>query len=358
LQGSAGRFVPSGHIVFERAGSLWAVAFDTTRLEMLGSPVPVVQTVSGGSSRFAVTDTGSLAYVPGASATRTLVWVDRAGREETIAAPPRGYTYPRVSPDGTRVAIDVRDESIDIWVWAFDGDTLTRLTFDPAQDEYPVWTHDGQRILFASFRDKSWGVFSQAADGSGTAERVGTGPAEIDPLSLSPDGRTLVGRAEGDLVAVPLSESADVSALMQTRFAELNADISPDGRWIAYQSDESGRSEVYVRPYPAMTSGLWQVSTSGGTHPVWAKNGRELFYLASPGLMSMPIQPGASFAFGNPRVVVKNAADTYWLSSVGRSYDVAPSGDRFLMLKEESQTTSIHVVQNWQTELRRLLPTR
>ena len=360
LQGSAGRFLPTGHIVFERAGSLWAVAFDSTRLEVVGSPVLVEQAVASGVARFAVTDSGSLAYVPsGATAPRKMVWIDRAGREETVAAPPRGYTYPRVSPDGTRAAIDVRDEGIDIWVWAFDRETLTRLTFDPAQDEYPVWTHDGARILFASFRDQSWGVFSQAADGSGVAQRVGTGPDEIDPLTLSPDSQRLVGRMQGDLVALTMNGSAEPAALMQTRFAEPNADISPDGRWIAYQSDESGRSEIYVRPFPAVDSGLWQLSTTGGTHPLWAKSGRELFYLASPGLMSIPIQSGANFASGNARVIVKNAADTYWVSSVGRSYDVAPDGERFLMLKEERQNSgAIHVVKNWHTQLDRLLQAR
>jgi serine/threonine-protein kinase len=360
LQGSAGRFLPTGHIVFERAGSLWAVAFDSTRLEVVGSPVLVEQAVASGVARFAVTDAGSLAYVPsGATAPRRMVWIDRAGREEIVAAPPRGYTYPRVSPDGTRAAIDVRDEGIDIWVWAFDRETLTRLTFDPAQDEYPVWTHDGARILFASFRDKSWGVFSQAADGSGAPQRVGTGPDEIDPLTLSPDSQRLVGRMQGDLVALPMNGSAGPAALMQTRFAEPNADISPDGRWIAYQSDESGRSEIYVRPFPAVDSGLWQLSTVGGTHPVWAKSGRELFYLAPTGLMSIQIQSGASFASGNARVIVKNAADTYWVSSVGRSYDVAPDGERFLMLKEESQNTAaIQVVKNWHTQLGRLLQAR
>ena len=360
LQGAAGRFLPTGHIVFERAGSLWAVAFDSARLEVVGSPVLVEQAVASGVARFAVAASGSLAYVPsGATAPRKMVWIDRAGREETVAAPPRGYTYPRVSPDGTRAAIDVRDEGIDIWVWAFDRETLTRLTFDPAQDEYPVWTHDGARILFASFRDKSWGVFSQAADGSGVAQRVGTGADEIDPLTLSPDSQRLVGRMQGDLVALTMNGSAEPAALMQTRFAEPNADISPDGRWIAYQSDESGRSEIYVRPFPAVDSGLWQLSTTGGTHPLWAKNGRELFYLASAGLMSIPIQSAASFAFGNAQVIVKNATHTYWVSSVGRSYDVAPNGERFLMLKEESQAAAaIHVVKNWHTEVGRLLQAR
>jgi serine/threonine-protein kinase len=359
LQGSGGRFIPPGHVIFERAGSLWAVAFDTDRLELRGAPVLVVQGVSRGVGRFAVTDAGTLAYVPDAATPpRKLVWIDRMGREETVAAPLRGYTYPRISPDGNRVAIDVRDEDIDIWVWAFDRETLTRLTFDPAQDEYPVWTHDGTRILFASFRDKSWGVFSQPADGSGAAQRVGTGPDEIDPLTLSPDSQTLIGRLEGDLVALPVTRSGEVTALMQTRFAEPNADISPDGRWIAYESDESGRNEIYVRPFPSVEGGLWQLSTSGGTHPVWAKNGRELFYLTASGLVSIPIQPGASFGFGNPRVVVKDAADIYWTSSVGRSYDVAPNGERFLMLKEESQAAAIHVVTNWHTELGRLLQAR
>jgi serine/threonine-protein kinase len=156
-----------------------------------------------------------------------------------------------------------------------------------------------------------------------------------------------------------MNGSAEPAALMQTRFAEPNADISPDGRWIAYQSDESGRSEIYVRPFPAVDSGLWQLSTTGGTHPLWAKNGRELFYLTSAGLMSIPIQSAASFAFGNARVIVKNATDTYWVSSVGRSYDVAPNGERFLMLREESQTAAaIHVVKNWHTELGRLLQAR
>jgi serine/threonine-protein kinase len=360
LQGSSGRLVPSGHILFERAGSLWIVAFDSTRLAIVGSPAPVVQAVRQGPSRFAVTEGGALAYIPSTStATRRLVWVDRAGREEPIAAPARGYTYPRLSPDGTRLAIDVRDEGIDIWVWAFDRETLTRLTFDPAQDEYPVWTHDSGRILFASFRDKSWGVFSQAADGSGTALRHGTASLEIDPLTISPGSQTLVGRMDGDLVRLPLSGSGEATPLMRTRFAEPNADISPDGRWIAYQSDESGRDEIYVRPFPAVESGLWQISTAGGTHPVWGRGGRELFYLASAGLMSMPVQSGASFEFGNPRVVVKNAADTYWVSSVGRSYDVSPRGERFLMLKDEGEAgATIHVVENWQMEVNRPAPTR
>jgi serine/threonine-protein kinase len=244
-------------------------------------------------------------------------------------------------------------------VWDFTGETLTRLTFDPAQDEYPVWTRDGRQILFASFRDKSWGVFAQFADGTGVAERVGSGSEEIDPLVLSPDGRTLVARAGGDLVALRLGQSENVVPLMATRFQEPNADVSADGRWVAYQSNESGRDEIYVRPFPAVASGLWQVSHGGGSHPVWARNGRELFYLAPSGLMSVPVQTSSSLAFGNPRVVLEDAANTYWLSTVGRSYDVSPDGERFLMLKQETQAAAtIQVVRNWRAELNQLVPTR
>ena len=177
LSGFAGRFVPTGHIVFVREGALWAVPFDLKRLELRGTAVPVVEERGEAITQFAVADTGSLVYVPGGgpAARRRLVWVDRAGREEAIDAPPRGYTYPRLSPDGTRVAIDVRDQEIDIWIWDLVRETLTRLTFDPAQDEYPVWTHDGRQVFFASFRENAWGSsYKLQMD---VALRSGSGPA-------------------------------------------------------------------------------------------------------------------------------------------------------------------------------------
>jgi serine/threonine-protein kinase len=257
-EGSAGRVITSGQLIFLRDGAVWAAAFDSNRLAVRGSAVPVTtqQDIGG----FAVSDDGSLAYaLSNFAVPRRMVWVSRTGREETIAAPPRGYTYPRLSPDGKRLAIDVRDEGIDIWVWNFAGETLTRLTFDPTQDEYPVWTRDSRQIYFASFRDKQWGVFAQSADGSGTIERVKTGSQEIDPLALSPDGRTLVARIGADVFTLALGQSAEPSPLLATRFDEINAEVSPDGRWLAYQSNESGRHEIYVRPLAAGARGLWQV---------------------------------------------------------------------------------------------------
>jgi serine/threonine-protein kinase len=256
------------------------------------------------------------------------------------------------------VALDVRGENIDIWMWDFARETLTRLTFDPAQDEYPVWTHDGQGVLFASFRDGAWGVFSQPADGTGTARRVATAVREIDPVSLSPDGRSLVVTGAGNLGVVSLGGGEEVSPLLDMPFVERNGDISPNGRLIAYQSDESGRHEIYVRPFPAVDSGRWQVSGAGGTHPLWARDGGELFFLSPDGLMSAPVRTDSGFDSGTASVVLKDALNRYWLSTVGRPYDVSLDGKRFLMLKDDESSAQVHVVVNWFAELTRLVPAR
>ncbi len=361
LHGSAGRFVSTGHIVFLRGSTLWAAGFNPDRRELTGTPVPVLDGIAEGPfAQVAVSPDGSLAYVPaGTAATRHLVWVDREGREEFIGAPPRGYTYPRVSPDGTRAAIDVREGEIDIFIFDFGRRTLTPLTFDPAQDEYPVWTPEGRRVLFASFRDQQWGVFSQAADGTGNIQRVGSGPSELDPMSISPDGRTLVLNRAGDLLLLSLDQTGSISPLLTGPSTEHNAEISPNGRWIAYQSNESGRHEIYVRPFPRVSDGRWQISSGGGSHPVWARSGHELFYISAAGLVSVPVQIGRPFEFGNASVVLKGASERYWVATVGRAYDVAPDGQRFLMLKEEQQAAArIHVVQNWTEELKQRVPTR
>jgi serine/threonine-protein kinase len=360
LPGLAGRFASTGHIVFVREGTVWAIGFDADRLELAGTPVPVVEGIEPGPfSQLAIADAGALAYVAGGrEGSQHLVWVDRQGREQIIPVPPRGFTYPRLSPDGTQVALDVREGEIDIWICDLSRQTLRRLTFDPAQDEYPVWSRDGRSIFFASFRNQRWGVFAQAADGTGNVRLVGAGASELDPMSLSADGRRLVVRQGGDLLLLPLNPTGNVLPLLSRPFNEVNGEISPDDRWIAFQSNESGRDEVYVRPFPAVNDGLWQISASGGRQPLWARNGRELFYLGPAGLMSIPIETKGGFQFGQPTVVLEKAADRYWFATAGRAYDVSPDGQRFLMLKEDPQAAArLLVVQNWFDELKRLVPT-
>ena len=366
LPGSGGRVLPSGHLVFLRGGSLWAVAFDSSRLETIGTPVPVVEGVRvepGGAVQFAVAGDGTLTYLQGGIGTaRRLAWVDRQGREELIAAPPRFYVYPRLSPDASRVASDVRDLENDIWIWEFARQTLSRLTSDPAPDQYPAWTRDGRRILFFSGRQGSLAAFSQAADGSGSAQRLGGAVSNIDQASVSPDGTRLLVRTRGpsseDIATLSLDGTGRLEPLLQSKFTERNAEISPEGRWLAYQSDESGSMEVYVRPFPLVDSGRWQISAGGGGKPVWTRNGRELLYLtAMATLMSVPIHPGPDFKFGNSTAIVD--LSQYSLSGAGRDFDISPDGQRVLVLKDavpQGADAQIHVVQHWLEDLKRLVP--
>src|SRR5262245_8810958 len=287
-QGYHPRYMPSGHIVYALDGNLMAVPFDARRRITTGPPVPLVDGVRStpaiGKVCFGVSSTGFLVYDPGTTlgrAQRTLWWVDRAGNEEAVPVPPRSYVYPRLSPDGTQVALDIRDQDKDIWIWDLAGRNLRRLTFDPGVDSFPVWTPDGRRIIFASAPESNplpSVLYSQAADGSGQPERLAEGASGQTPQSVSPDGTRLIFRQSDpktaiDLYTLPLSGEHRPSPLIRTPFAEQNAEISPDGRWVAYQSNESGRDEIYVRTFPDAESGRWQVSTDGGSKPLWSRNG-------------------------------------------------------------------------------------
>jgi eukaryotic-like serine/threonine-protein kinase len=378
--GSAAEYVDSstgsgqpGYLVYAVAGTLRAVRFDLERLEVLSDPARAVEYVmvgSNGAANYAVSRSGTLVYAPGGAAARSLVWVDRQGHETPLKTPPRAYAIPRLSPDGTRVALDIRDQENDIWIWNLTRETLTRLTSDPGNDAEPVWTPDGQRLLFSSTRTGVSDLYWQAADGTGTADRLTN--TSINPTSVTPDGTRVIGSdtpptTQWDVVVFPLLSPArhagpgpsSVKPLIQSPFTERNAEISPDGRFLAYESNESGRNEIYVRPFPEVERGRWQVSTGGGTQAAWARNGRELFYLdGSSRLTTVPVQTtGATFSAGNPARVFDRA---YAMPVGFRTYDVSPDGQRFLMIKDDQNATAaaIVVVLNWQEGLKRLVPTK
>ena len=377
--GSDARFVPTGHLIYALGDALFALPFDLERLEVSGGPVRVVDGLQRapapggqtGTAHYGVSDQGTLVHLVGGTSTaqaRTLVWIDRNGRQEPIPAPPRAYVYPRLSPDGTQVAFDVRDQEQDIWIWHFARRTLTRLTFDPGWDRYPVWTPDGRRIVFSSQRAGGAALFWQASDGTGTAERLTEGESIQYGSSISPDGTTLVldeQTTTTDLHALALNGERRVTPLVTTMFIETNGELSRDGRWLAYRSNESGRFEVYVRPFPDVDGGRWQVSSGGGLQPLWAPNGRELFYVDLEGrIVAVPIEPGSDFRAGNPHVVVEGAFATILPGTNGRMYDVSRDGQRFLMIKADdgreqpAPPPQIVVVQHWTEELKRLVPTR
>lgn len=260
----------------------------------------------------------------------------------------------------------ILDQENDVWIWNLTRETLTRLTFDPGLDRMPVWTPDGRRVAFSSQRAGTDNLFWQAADGTGPVERLTESANAQFPTSFSPDGTRLLFReapADGasDIGILTLEGERRATPLMQTTFAEWNAEVSPDGRWIAYQSNESGRDEIYVRPFPQVDGGRWQVSTGGGTRPLWARNGRELFYLVGQGrMMAVALQRGPTFVVGNPQVIFDGP---YVAPQPGRTYDVSADGQRFLMIKESgadqtSAPSEIVIVQHWFEELKRLVPTK
>jgi serine/threonine-protein kinase len=371
--GHHARYVPSGHLVYAAAGTLRAVPFDLARLETRGTPVPVVSDVVTTSlgAVDAVVAGDTLAYVSGsvAGTPRTLIWVDRQGREVPIPAPPRPYLLPALSPDGTRVAVFANDQDLDVWFWDVDRPTLTPFTFAPGIDAVPVWTPDGRRLIFSSERAGVPNLFWQAADGTGTAERLNESPTIQYPSAVSPDGRRLIFTEEGtktlndDVMAIELDGTHRITPLVQSPFGERNGIISPDGRWLAFEANDSGRFEIYVRPYPNVNSGRWQVSTAGGTRPLWTRTGQELVYVSpTSALMRVGVTRGPSWSATIPTLVVKEGYVTnpIWY---GRSYDIAPDGQRFLMIKEETggdqraTPASIVVVQHWLEELKARVPT-
>jgi serine/threonine-protein kinase len=359
-------YLPSGHLMYVSAGTLFAVGFDLPRRAIVGHAVPVVEGVSVaefGIANAAVTGGGTLAYVPrGADqlVERSLVWVDRKGRETATAVPPGPYAALRLSPDGTRVAIEVRDPGSHISIADLRRPSLARLTLGGGLA--PVWTMNGARVLFASGGAVTPNLFARAADGSGADIRLSTSANVQVPTSVTPDGNFLLAverrpQTGSDLVRVRLGAGptdTPAEGLIDLPYTEQNAEVSPDGRFLAYESNESGRFGVYVRPYPAVGNGVWLVAASG-TRPAWTRGGRELIYLdGSNHLTSVEVDTTRGTFRSAAPVTLSTTA--YSTTVAWRTYDVWPDGQRFLVLKDkpgESQASpSFVIVQNWFQEVK------
>ena len=371
------RSKPGGYLVYALAGALRAVRFDPETRTVGNDPVPIVEQVFNQEANvkvFSVSRQGALVYVGGgttAPAARSLVWVTRHGQEAQITAPLRAYQSLRLSPDGTRVALGISDQETDIWIWDLARQTLTRLTDTPAYDSDPVWTPDSRRIIFASSLAGNSNLFWQAADKTGTVERLTTSPNTQQPTAIAPDGTRLivaeiVPTTSGDLRVLRMENKTggprQTEPLLQTTFNELNGEISPDGHWLAYQSNDSGLFQISVRPFPNVDSGHWTISPSGGTMPVWARSGTELFYLDGTNtLTAVPVRTTPTFSAGTPTKLfgVRDVP-----GGAGRTYDVSPDGQRFLVIKDgasgdqTSTPSSIVVVVNWSEELKQRVPVK
>jgi serine/threonine-protein kinase len=363
--GNQPHYAPTGHLVFVDQATLFAAPFDLERLKLSGAAVPVLHGVLAdplsGAGQFGFSKSGTLVYVRGdeeSGSRRRMVWVDREGREEPFAAEPDHYFDPRISPDGSRVALTVvRSDNFDVWIYDLARGTSTRLTFDPAVDQRAVWTPDGQRLVFESARHGAANdLFWKAADGTGQVERLTASPYTHRPHFWTSDGELVYEehhpKTVQDFHVLSMEGERPSRPLLTTPFTEDRPALSPDGRWMAYRSLESGRTEVYVRPFPNVEEGKWQVSRDGGMSPVWGPNGRELFY-RSPGggtMMVVPIETEPTFTAGTPEVLFTG---DYFVAR-NRNYDISPDGQRFLMLRrpETQPLTQLHVVFNWFEELK------
>jgi Tol biopolymer transport system component/predicted Ser/Thr protein kinase len=366
--GTYPKYAPSGHMVYMQKGTLMAMPFDARRLAVTGVAVPVVEGVLqspiNGSAQFSFSNTGSLVYIPGGiqAAQRRLVWVTRNGSEEPLPAPAHAYRVPRLSPDGRRVAVSIEEQETQVWLYDLSRETLTRFTFGAGVSQNSCWTPDGKRIAFQSSREGQLNIFWQMADGSGGLERLTNSEHVSAPHSWSPDGQFLayieVNPVTGIDIKVLRLTDRKTQPFLQTQFNEGAPRFSPDGRWLAYGSDESSRTEIYVQPYPG-PGGKWQISTDGGTEPVWNRNGRELFYRNGNKMMAVDIATQPTFSAGTPRMLFEGQ---YVPSpTTSQNYDVSPDGQRFLMIKpfEQAQAgpTQINVVLNWFEELKQKAPT-
>ena len=368
-------YAATGHLIYAQpnSGTLMAAPFDLTRLEVTGDPVAVLEGVRQ-NTLFAVdysfSSNGTLVYVSGEESPEySLLWVDREGREQRITEEKGDFLTPRVSPDGTRIALTILDQdgSRNVWVHDLQTDSLRRLTFEGSVNSRPVWTPDGQWITFVSDRGGSRALYRKPADGSGQAELLTESEYEMapGPNSWSPDGSVLAFRIGGpntgnsDIWTLPLEGDREPQPFISSPHIERGPVFSPDGRWLAYASTETGSYSVYVTPYPEPEV-KWLVSDEdGGIEPVWSPDGSELFYRRGEEIMVVSVATEPTFSSGKPSVLLEGSSYRSSTISPGYPYyDISPDGQRFLMLKkEQGRETQIHVVLNWFEELKRLVPT-
>jgi Tol biopolymer transport system component len=357
-RGTLPRYAPNGHLLFYRDGQLLAAPFDVRTQRVTGAAVRVLENLpaaTGGIPLLDVSAAGTLVYAPVTAAGR-LVWVSRQGVEQSVIDTPRTYQNPRLDPKGRWVLVQAGD----LWLHDLLRSTFTRVaTGDLARTAFPVLTPDGGRVVYKTDSGLSW----RALDGSGRGDTI-TGTATNDyPGSISSDGKLLLfvrlsPDTSGDIYEASLDGDADVRPFLQTPAYDGSAKLSPDGRWLAYSSNDSGRMEVYLRPFPAPNQ-RWQVSTHGGTQPVWNPNGREIFYRDGDKMMAVKVNVSADAApaLSEPELLFERPY-SYGAGITIPNYDVSADGQRFLMVKEDAGVRHLNLILNWTQELEHPAPTR
>ena len=383
--GADARYASSGHLIYVREGLLLAAPFDLEKLEFTGGPVGLASDVmqaayfrtqrdDAGAAQFTISATGTLVYLQGGttpSIERTVVRVDRTGRSETLPLAPRPFVTLRLSPDGEQIALSTFGRDRDIWVYAPRRNTVSKLSV-PGRNGVPIWTPDGQRITYATGTSGRDGIYSVRADSIGSPEPLMGGAHDLVPAAWTPDARQLlyyqVSRPPSATWVYDRETKVPPFAVAATADSSTvgGADVSPDGRWIAYHSDESGRFQVYVQGYPA--GARYQISTDGGISPIWRADGRELFYvrqnMLSPRfgpeqatIMAVSITMQPVFTFGVAKELFRGR---YEMNRPARAYNVSADGRQFLLIQSSERTpeliTQMNIVQHWFEELNRRVP--
>jgi serine/threonine-protein kinase len=378
-----GRYLRSGHLTYMHQGTLFAAPFDVERLELTGPPVPVVESIAttpnNGGAQYAFSDNGTLVYVAGTSATASgpIQWLDSSGKATPLRPTPSDWSNPSFAPDGRMLAMDIFDGTqTDVWTYDWMRDTLSRLTFDGTDDQRPVWSPDSHRIAFASKRgDKVVpNLYWQRADGTGDVQRLSESKLAQSPGTFHPNGKFLAygevnSQGDGDILILPIEgdetsgfKPGTPTVFLRTPFNEGSPMFSPDGRWIAYISNESGRNEIYVRPFPG-PGGKWQISAEGGDDPTWSRVRPELLFANGNTLqlwVSSYATAGESFRADKPRLW-SAATFAERPRAPSRDLDLHPDGQRFAVaaaVRPDSIVKVDHVVlvQNFFDELRRVAP--
>ncbi len=361
-------YAPPGYLLFARDRTLLAQPFDWKRARIMGDRVSVTEQIQyfpqNYNTLFAVSESGVLLYQPRSPAgVGQLVWFDRGGAPIGSLGTPADQSNPRISPDGKRVAVDINDPQTgnnDVWIYESAGGIPTRLTSDPAYDAQAVWSPDGSRIAFMSLRRGHADTFQKSSRGSGSEEAIHESDRSKYLTDWSPDGRFILYRAFDaktnlELFAVPVDSDRRPTPYLKGAFGVDQGQFSPDGRWVAYASNESGRWEVFVAPFPA-PGGNWKVSSTGGSEPRWRRDGKELFYRDPDGkVMAVDVKTGSTFEASVARSLFQVRRREHVATADLFSYDVSADGQRFLVNTDVGEVTSppLTVVLNWTAELKK-----
>ncbi len=361
-------FQGRGYLLFARGEALLAQPFDASTQKLTGEPFVVADKVAvsnQGKGIFSVSDNGILVFNSSSDLNYQLNWVDRTGKPlEPVGAPvPSRLDSPRLSPDGKQVAVvreDAQTKTSDIYVIDLARGVSSRLTFDPDEDRFPIWSRDGSHIAWQAYRDGAWQIYQKLASGIGPEELLLKSEARIIPDSWSPDGRYLIytrgdPKTKSDLWVLPLTGEHKPFLFLQTPFEERGGRLSPDGRWIAYESDDQGRYEISVQPFPA-SGGKWQISMTGGIHPRWRADGKELYYISNDNkLMAVEVKSGSGFEAGMPKMLFDLALLRVSNGPFSSGYSVSADGQRFLFVTQGQEVANLQytVVVNWQAEAKK-----